>query len=441
MRVLWLVGVASLGAAAGLAAQHGHEYEFDLFGAYTKYDPSFGLANAGGAGARLGYLFGDVVGIELDVLFQQQYNITATGSTMQPLIGGVSLNVNLLHGEREMLYLLGGYSVLDFGTQPPYQFTDNGIHGAVGDRLFLSHHLALRVEGGAIYTPSTTSTFTTRSPVHLVATAGLAIFAGGTKKPAITPAPPAPAPQHPVAAAPPPPPAESIPPTPAPQAIDTMRPPAVTPPPAQPATPPPPPVAAPTPSVTRCTNVPPGTPVDSLGCPLAAAAPVPAPAPATPAPPSPPLASPPTQPPAPPPPVVSVPAQPPPPPPPVVSAPAQSPAPPPANVIASDITFEPDHAVLTPSSEATLGQIADMLIATPSLRVEVAGYTDNIGPTGRNLRLSRQRAAVVKAFLVRKGVPADRLTVRGYGSANPIAPNTTTTGRAANRRVELHRLN
>src|SRR5579863_6882440 len=134
MRVLWLVGVATLGGAAGVAAQHGHEYEFGLFGSYTKYDASFDLSNAVGAGARMGYMFGDVVGFEADVLFQQQYTVPSTGATMQPLIAGASLNVNLVHGEHEMLYVLGGHSLLDFGTQPPYEFTDGGIHGALGDR-------------------------------------------------------------------------------------------------------------------------------------------------------------------------------------------------------------------------------------------------------------------------------------------------------------------
>ncbi|HXQ28486.1 MAG TPA: OmpA family protein [Gemmatimonadales bacterium] len=431
MRVVWLVGMAALGSAS-LAAQHGHEYEFGLFGSYTKYDASFGLGSWAGAGARLGYLFSDAIGLEVDVLFQQSYTVPSTGATMQPLIGGASLNLNLVHGEHDMLYVLGGYSILDFGTQPPYQFTDGGIHGAIGDRLFLSDHVALRFEGGAIYTPSTTSTFGTKSPVHIVATAGLAIFARGAPK-ATPPTPAPPQPLPPVAAAPPAAPVDTPPPAPAPQPVDTpppapAQPPAMaesTPPPPTPP-PPPPPEAAPP----RCTGVPVGTPVDSLGCPVAPAELV---APAAPPPP-------PEQPaPLPPPPAPPPPAPAPAPPPPAVTAPP--PAPPPANVVASGITFENEHAVLTPESATTLDQIADMLIATPDMRVEVAGYTDNLGPTGHNIRLSRLRAAAVKAYLVKKGVSADRLTVKGYGSANPIAPNTTATGRAANRRVELHRLN
>lgn len=428
MRVLWLVGVATLGGAASVAAQHGHEYEFGLFGSYTKYDASFDLSNAVGAGVRMGYRFGDVVGFEADVLFQQQYTVPSTGATMQPLIAGVNLNVNLVHGEREMLYVLGGYSLLDFGTQPPYEFTDGGIHGALGDRLFLSHHVALRVEGGAIYTPSTGSSFGTKSPVHILATAGLSFFGGGEKAAAPPKSTPPPAPP-PVAAAPAAP-LESVPPAPVPPpappavpsaTVDTGPPPA---PPAAPAPPPPPPVViAPpqqpvAPAPTRCTDVPPGTPVDSLGCALAPAAP---PAPQPPPPPPPPPA-----------PVLSVsPAAPPPP----------APAAPTGNVIGLPITFGTQRAVLTPSSAASLDQIADMLVANPTMRVEVAGYTDNLGPTGTNLRLSRQRAGVVKAYLVRKGVSAERLVVRGYGSANPIAPNTTSSGRAENRRVELHGLN
>jgi OOP family OmpA-OmpF porin len=51
--------------------------------------------------------------------------------------------------------------------------------------------------------------------------------------------------------------------------------------------------------------------------------------------------------------------------------------------------------------------------------------------------LSQQRADAVKATLVRLGVPAERITSRGYGETRPVAPNTTSAGRIANRRVEI----
>ena len=49
------------------------------------------------------------------------------------------------------------------------------------------------------------------------------------------------------------------------------------------------------------------------------------------------------------------------------------------------------------------------------------------------------RADAVRAYLIRQGVPGAQLTVRGFGSANPLDSNSTATGRARNRRVELHR--
>ncbi len=161
MRSLALVGLALLGGAGGLAAQHAQEYEFGAFGSYTKYDPSFNLANKIGGGVRLGYHFGDRLGLEADVLFQPEYTLTGTNTTIEPLIGGGSLTFNLLHGAANSLYILAGYSRLDFGATAPYRFTDGGFHGAVGDRITLTNHLALRLEARAIYTTDTKSSFST----------------------------------------------------------------------------------------------------------------------------------------------------------------------------------------------------------------------------------------------------------------------------------------
>src|SRR3989442_4071549 len=155
------VGLLAAGltlAAGSLPAQHAGQVEVGAFGSYTRYDATFGLARKVGGGVRMGYLFGGIVGLEGEVLFQPEYNVvppSGTPSTLQPLIASASLVVNAVHASRLMVYVLGGYSLLDFGTRAPYRFTDNAAHGGAGIRLFLTERVALRVEGRAIYSPST----------------------------------------------------------------------------------------------------------------------------------------------------------------------------------------------------------------------------------------------------------------------------------------------
>src|SRR2546422_581085 len=166
-------------AAGRLAAQHAGQVEVGAFGSYTRYDATFGLAHKIGGGVRMGYLLGSIVGVEADVLFQPEYTVTPPGgttSTLEPLIGSASLVINAVHANRLMVYVLGGYSLLDFGTRAPYRFTDNGVHGGAGVRLFLTDRIALRVEGRAIYSPSTQSTFGPTTATHFLGTAGLSVF-------------------------------------------------------------------------------------------------------------------------------------------------------------------------------------------------------------------------------------------------------------------------
>src|SRR2546427_8054176 len=154
-----------------LAAQHAGQFEAGAFGSYTRYDAAFGLPNKLGGGGRLGYCFGDAVGLEADVLFQPQYTVSSGGTptTLEPLIGSASLVFNAVHGSRLMLYLLGGYSLLDFGTRAPYRFTDNAMHGGAGVRIFLTQRVALRLEGRGVYVPSTRSAFGPTTATHFVA--------------------------------------------------------------------------------------------------------------------------------------------------------------------------------------------------------------------------------------------------------------------------------
>ena len=109
-------------------------------------------------------------------------------------------------------------------------------------------------------------------------------------------------------------------------------------------------------------------------------------------------------------------------------------------LILGGVNFKTAMSVLTTNSYVVLDQVAASLVANPEIRIEIAGYTDNTGPTGVNLRLSQARAAAVRAYLARKGVRPSRMLARGYGSRGPIASNKTPAGRAQNRRVELHKL-
>jgi outer membrane protein OmpA-like peptidoglycan-associated protein len=102
------------------------------------------------------------------------------------------------------------------------------------------------------------------------------------------------------------------------------------------------------------------------------------------------------------------------------------------------ITFKTGSAKIRPGNEGVINQNAALLKDNPSVKVEVAGYTDNRGSARKNLKLSQARADAVMAALVAAGVPAGQVTSKGYGPENPIAPNNTAAGRAQNRRIELH---
>ena len=182
MRRLVTLGAALALSATPLAGQRTHSYEFSAFGAWTKYDKAFNLANKVGGGARFGYFFSDVVGLEADVVLQPDYPIGASATT-EPLIGAASLIFNIPTGDRMALYVLGGYSRLDFGNTSPYHFVDGGIHGAIGDHLFLSQKLALRLEARMIYTSHTSASFASGAVTHLVGSVGISLFDHGAWKP------------------------------------------------------------------------------------------------------------------------------------------------------------------------------------------------------------------------------------------------------------------
>ena len=86
-------------------------------------------------------------------------------------------------------------------------------------------------------------------------------------------------------------------------------------------------------------------------------------------------------------------------------------------------------------SELLIAEFSEFLAATPSLRVEIQGHTDNIGDAGANLALSQRRARRVAETIKSYGIDAVRISSRGYGESKPVASNETEVGRAQNRRT------
>jgi outer membrane protein OmpA-like peptidoglycan-associated protein len=103
----------------------------------------------------------------------------------------------------------------------------------------------------------------------------------------------------------------------------------------------------------------------------------------------------------------------------------------------SDLLFPTGKAVLLGPTREKLAKAAGILLAYPGLQVHVEGHADATGRPAFNERLSRQRAHAVRDYLVRQGLPPDRVTATGHGSSRPIASNDTRSGRQQNRRVEL----
>jgi OOP family OmpA-OmpF porin len=103
----------------------------------------------------------------------------------------------------------------------------------------------------------------------------------------------------------------------------------------------------------------------------------------------------------------------------------------------ADTFFDFDKSVLKPAGKTKLNDLASKLQGIDIEVVVATGHTDSIGSDAYNIKLSLRRANAVKAFLVSKGIPADRIFTAGKGEGTPVASNKTRDGRAKNRRVEV----
>ena len=481
MRVRTILLVLSLLTLPALgSAQHTHQFEIGAFGSFTRYDRAFLLDNQIGGGGRLGYFFSPAVSVEGEIGFQQP-TPKAGGSSAGLTVFSGSLGLNF-GGERNLFYILGGYSRLNFGEHPAYSFTDNAFHGALGDRIFFGERVALRIEARAYY--STSTGFSSGNWAgHIVGSAGLSIFTGpsafrdgdqdgvadrkdgcpGTPSGAVVDPQGCPSDadrdkvfngldacpntvegaEVDARGCPKDADADGVydgidkcPATATGSRVDATGCPtdsdgdAVADGPDQcPNTPAGANVDAngcPTDSdrdsvpdgIDKCPNTPAGIEVDTAGCQRASDS-------------------------------------------dndgiddtkdkcpntasgtrvdaagcPILFTEARTP------VVLRGVTFETGRSALRPDSYTILDMVAASLVANPDIRIEIGGHTDSTGARSTNLRLSQARADAVRAYLASKGVAPDRMVARGFGPDQPVAPNATPAGRAQNRRVELRQTN
>ncbi|MFN8346058.1 MAG: OmpA family protein [Spirosomataceae bacterium] len=104
--------------------------------------------------------------------------------------------------------------------------------------------------------------------------------------------------------------------------------------------------------------------------------------------------------------------------------------------VLSNIYFETGKADLQEKSRAELNKLIEQLKTQPTLRIEIAGHTDDVGDAKQNQILSQKRAQSVVDYLIEAGIVKDRIKAVGFGEAKPIVPNSTEENRQLNRRIE-----
>jgi len=106
--------------------------------------------------------------------------------------------------------------------------------------------------------------------------------------------------------------------------------------------------------------------------------------------------------------------------------------------VGGDAFFDTNKATFRKEAQPELEKFSERIRRVTSVEaVQITGHTDNTGASDYNQKLSEQRAATVKDFLVKNGVDPSKITILGKGQSSPIADNATSEGRAKNRRVEV----
>ncbi|MGG9960434.1 OmpA family protein [Ferruginibacter sp. SUN106] len=109
--------------------------------------------------------------------------------------------------------------------------------------------------------------------------------------------------------------------------------------------------------------------------------------------------------------------------------------------VTNDILFDVNSDVIKSESFALINQFGDAMKNNPSLKIKITGHTDSDGNAAANTELSKKRAAAVKKYLATNyGITDDRIQTDGKGAMQPVADNSTASGKAKNRRVEFVKL-
>jgi outer membrane protein OmpA-like peptidoglycan-associated protein len=105
-----------------------------------------------------------------------------------------------------------------------------------------------------------------------------------------------------------------------------------------------------------------------------------------------------------------------------------------------EIYFYAGSAEIREESKPIIAEIISYLKENPEVKIVVEGHTDNVGSESSNQKLSENRAKIVMNKLIEGGINKDRLSIKGYGSKQPISDNGTEAGRAQNRRVTIRKV-
>jgi len=106
-------------------------------------------------------------------------------------------------------------------------------------------------------------------------------------------------------------------------------------------------------------------------------------------------------------------------------------------IVLKNVFYDVDKFSLKPESKVELDKLIAFMKANGTVKIEVGGHTDNTGARPKNLELSNNRAKTVYEYLIAGGIPAIRLTYKGYADTQPMADNKTEAGRQKNRRTEV----